>query len=73
MASKDTYEDSFRVSGFTYQGNPPSDEVRWEVFPNKRISALCSSQTQAIGNFCYFFSNKEEARFNEKILSFAVI
>lgn len=73
MASTDTYEDSFRMSGFTYQGE--SDEVRWEVFllDIKRISALCSSQTQAIGNFCYFFGNKEKASFNEKILSFVVI
>lgn len=61
------------MSGFTSQSNPPSDKVRWEVFPNKSISALCSSQTQNIGGFCYFFSNKEKASFNEKILSFAII
>lgn len=61
MASTDTYEDSFRMSGFTFQGE--SDEVRWEVFllDIKRIAALCSSQTQAIRNFCYFVGNKEKA------------
>ena len=72
MTSKDTREDSFWMSGLTNQGNLPSDEMRWKLFPNKRISTQSSSQTQAIGKFLLLLGQQRESKFNEKIMSFMV-